>query len=73
LVPLLAFDRAGHRLGYGAGYYDLTLAQLRARKAVVALGLAYAVQEVATVPTTPRDALLDLVLTEREVIDFRGM
>jgi 5-formyltetrahydrofolate cyclo-ligase len=72
LVPLLAFDRAGHRLGYGAGYYDLTLAQLRARKAVVALGLAYAVQEVATVPTTPRDALLDLVLTERDVIDLRG-
>jgi 5-formyltetrahydrofolate cyclo-ligase len=72
LVPLLAFDRAGHRLGYGGGYYDLTIAQLRARKAVVAVGLAYAAQEIAKIPATPRDAALDLVLTEREVIDLRG-
>ncbi len=72
LVPLLAFDRAGYRLGYGGGYYDLTLAQLRSRKAVTAVGLAYAVQEIAQVPTTPRDAVLDLVLTEREVIDLRS-
>jgi 5-formyltetrahydrofolate cyclo-ligase len=72
LVPLLAFDRTGRRLGYGGGYYDLTLARLRARKAVVAVGLAFAVQEVPAVPTTPRDALLDLVLTEHEVIDLRG-
>jgi 5-formyltetrahydrofolate cyclo-ligase len=72
LVPLLAFDRAGHRIGYGAGYYDLTLAQLRARKAIIAVGLAFAVQEIAAVPATPRDARLDLVLTEREVLDLRG-
>ena len=72
LVPLLAFDRTGHRIGYGAGYYDLTLAQLRARKPVIAVGLAFAVQEVPTAPATPRDALLDLVLTEREVLDLRG-
>ncbi len=72
LVPLLAFDRAGHRLGYGGGYYDLTIAQLRAHKAVFAVGLAFAAQEVPTVPATPRDARLDLVLTEREVIDLRG-
>ena len=72
LVPLLAFDRSGGRLGYGGGYYDSTLMQLRARKTVVALGLAFAVQEIPAVPTTPRDAPLDLVLTEREVIDFRG-
>jgi 5-formyltetrahydrofolate cyclo-ligase len=72
LVPLLAFDRAGHRIGYGAGYYDLTITQLRARKAVVAVGLAFAIQEVAAVPATSRDARLDLVLTEREVIDLRG-
>ena len=72
LVPLLAFDRAGHRIGYGAGYYDLTIARLRARKAVMAVGLAFAIQEVPAVPATPRDARLDLVLTEREMIDLRG-
>ena len=72
LVPLLAFDRSGGRLGYGGGYYDLTLMQLRARKTVVAVGLAFAVQEIPAVPTTLRDAPLDLVLTEREVVDFRG-
>jgi 5-formyltetrahydrofolate cyclo-ligase len=71
LVPLLAFDRAGGRIGYGGGYYDRTLAQLRVRKAVVAVGLAFAAQEVPAVPATPRDARLDLVLTEREVIDLR--
>jgi 5-formyltetrahydrofolate cyclo-ligase len=72
LVPLLAFDHRGHRLGYGAGYYDITVAALRAQKPVTAVGLAYAMQEVAEVPTTPRDARLDLVLTEREVIEPRG-
>ena len=72
LVPLVVFDRAGHRIGYGAGYYDLTIARLRARKAVMAVGVAFAIQEVATVPATARDARLDLVLTEREMIDLRG-
>ena len=72
LVPLLAFDRAGHRVGYGAGYYDLTITQLRARKPIMTVGLAFAAQEVPAVPATPRDARLDLVLTEREVIDLRG-
>jgi 5-formyltetrahydrofolate cyclo-ligase len=71
LVPLLAFDRAGHRIGYGAGYYDLTIAALRERKPIIAIGLAFAAQEVPAVPATPRDARLDLVLTEREVIDLR--
>jgi 5-formyltetrahydrofolate cyclo-ligase len=73
LVPLLAFDRAGHRIGYGAGYYDLTMAGLRARKAITAVGVAFADQEIPVVPATPRDARLDLVLTEREVIDLRGV
>ena len=71
IVPLAAFDRTGHRIGYGAGYYDLTIAGLRADKAVVAIGIAFAVQEIAAVPATPRDARLDLVLTEREIIDCR--
>jgi 5-formyltetrahydrofolate cyclo-ligase len=72
LVPLLAFDRTGHRIGYGAGYYDMTIAKLRAMKPVVAVGLAFAAQEIGQVPVTPRDARLDLVLTEREIIDLRG-
>jgi 5-formyltetrahydrofolate cyclo-ligase len=73
LVPLLAFDRAGHRIGYGAGYYDMTINRLRARKPVTAVGIAFAAQEIPKIPTTPRDARLDLVLTEREVIDLRGV
>jgi 5-formyltetrahydrofolate cyclo-ligase len=72
IVPLLAFDRGGHRVGYGAGYYDLTLTALRARSSVVAVGIAFAMQEIGSVPLTPRDARLDLVLTEREVIDCRA-
>ncbi len=72
LVPLLAFDRTGHRIGYGAGYYDKTIGELRERKAIAAIGLAFAAQEIAMVPVTERDAKLDLVLTEREVIVFEG-
>ena len=72
IVPLLAFDRRGNRIGYGAGYYDMTISALRAKKPAVAVGIAYAMQEVPAVPVTPRDVRLDLVLTEREVIDFRG-
>jgi 5-formyltetrahydrofolate cyclo-ligase len=72
LVPLLAFDRAGHRIGYGAGYFDLTILALRAKKAVVAVGIAFAAQEIPAVPATTRDARLDLVLTEREIIDCRS-
>ena len=71
IVPLAAFDRRGHRIGYGAGYYDMTIHRLRSIKPVVAVGIAYAAQEVPEVPATPRDERLDLVLTERDVIDFR--
>ena len=72
IVPLAAFDRHGHRIGYGAGYYDLTINALRAQKKVIAIGIAFAAQEIPKVPATERDARLDLVLTEREIIDFRG-
>jgi len=72
IAPLLAFDRGGRRLGYGAGYYDMTIMGLRARKPVVVVGIAFAAQEIAHVPTTARDASLDLVLTEREIIDCRA-
>ena len=63
LVPLLAFDRAGVRLGYGGGYYDRTLARLRAIKPVIAIGLAFAGQEMADVPFGPHDQRLDWVLS----------
>ena len=72
IVPLACFDRAGHRIGYGAGYYDMTINALRAKKKVVAIGIGFAAQEIPRVPATERDARLDLVLTERETIDFRG-
>jgi 5-formyltetrahydrofolate cyclo-ligase len=72
IVPLACFDRTGHRIGYGAGYYDMTIRGLRAKKKVIAIGIAFAVQEIAKVPATTRDERLDLVLTERETIDFRN-
>ena len=71
LVPLAAFDRQGRRIGYGAGYYDMTIARIRAMKPVVAIGLAFAAQEADKIPAEPHDAPLDLVLSERELIDFR--
>jgi 5-formyltetrahydrofolate cyclo-ligase len=70
IVPLACFDRVGHRVGYGAGYYDMTINALRAKKKVVAIGVAFAIQEIPRVPATERDEQLDLVLTEREVIDL---
>ena len=69
LVPLLAFDRRGGRIGYGAGYYDRTLAMLPGR---FRLGVAYAAQELDEVPTGPYDARLDAVATEYGVIICRG-
>jgi 5-formyltetrahydrofolate cyclo-ligase len=72
LVPLAAFDRAGHRIGYGAGHYDRALSKLRLEKPIVAIGLAFAVQEVEHVPAEPHDVPLDHVLTEKETISFRS-
>ncbi|MGE0701077.1 MAG: 5-formyltetrahydrofolate cyclo-ligase [Hyphomicrobiaceae bacterium] len=64
LVPLLAFDRAGRRLGYGGGFYDRTIAALRATGAIATVGLAFAAQEVDAVPALDYDEHLDWVLTE---------
>lgn len=69
LVPLLAFDRAGFRLGYGGGFYDRTLAALRAKDPLCrAVGLAYAGQEVEAVPREATDQPLDWIVTEAEAI-----
>ena len=69
-VPLACFDRRGHRIGYGAGYYDRTLTDLRAMKPVHAVGVAYGVCEVAAVPYETHDQSLDAVVTEQETILF---
>jgi 5-formyltetrahydrofolate cyclo-ligase len=63
LVPLLGFDQQGNRLGYGGGYYDRTLAELRAAGNVQAIGIAYDSQECASIPHAPHDARLDFIAT----------
>ncbi|WP_368664854.1 5-formyltetrahydrofolate cyclo-ligase [Caulobacter sp. Root655] len=68
VVPLLAFDREGRRLGQGGGYYDRALEALRSRRAVFALGLAYAGQETHGLPVEDHDQRLDAILTESEYI-----
>lgn len=68
LVPLLAFDRRGYRLGWGGGYYDRTLALLRKTGQCVAIGVAYAAQEVDEVPTDEYDQPVDWIITEQEAI-----
>ena len=73
LVPLAAFDRLGHRIGYGAGHYDRTLARLRDSRKIIAIGLAFAVQEIETIPALPHDVALDYVLTETQPFDFRSL
>lgn len=68
LMPLLAYDRAGHRLGYGGGYYDRTLAHLGARPILV--GFAFSGQEQETIPHQAHDVMLDAVVTERGLVFF---
>jgi 5-formyltetrahydrofolate cyclo-ligase len=72
LVPLAAFDRLGHRIGYGAGHYDHTFAHLRKTKAITGIGLGFAVQEIEAVPALAHDVALDYVLTETQMFDFRS-
>ncbi len=68
LVPLVAFDRRGGRLGQGGGFYDRSLRCLRSEGSVTAVGLAYAAQEIPAVPLTPDDERLNAVVTERGLI-----
>lgn len=70
IVPLVAFDRSGGRLGYGGGFYDRTLELLRSKRATLAIGFAFAAQEAEALPLEPTDQPLDMVITEREVISF---
>jgi len=70
LVPLLAFDRHGYRLGYGGGYYDRYLSEHRGRSALRAIGIAFAGQEVDELPREATDQRLDAVVTEERVIRF---
>jgi 5-formyltetrahydrofolate cyclo-ligase len=70
ITPLVAFDRAGARLGYGQGHFDRTLQALRRDHAVFVLGLAYAGQEVPRLPVEPHDERFDAVLTERGWIEI---
>jgi 5-formyltetrahydrofolate cyclo-ligase len=70
LVPLLAFDGTGHRLGYGAGYYDRTLAALRLARPIRAIGLAFDGQEIPQVPADGTDQPLDAVITESRTLVF---
>ena len=69
IVPLVAFTRAGARLGYGGGFYDRTLEGLRARRATLAIGFAYGAQEVPDLPVEPTDQSLDMIVTDSEIIE----
>lgn len=70
LVPLLAFDGRGYRLGYGGGFYDMTLARLRAGgRPVLAVGIAFAAQRVERVPNEATDQRLDWLVTEAGAVE----
>lgn len=64
LVPLAAFDRAGRRVGYGRGYYDGAIARLSQGRALLTIGICYAVQEVPEVPVEAHDRSLSAIVTE---------
>lgn len=69
VVPLVGFDRTGNRLGYGKGYYDATLKALRkTNPKILTIGVAFALQEVDTIPTDRHDEKLDVIITEKEII-----
>jgi 5-formyltetrahydrofolate cyclo-ligase len=69
IVPLVGFDRALHRIGYGKGYYDATLAALRTEKPpLLAIGVGFALQEVESLPTETHDMRLDVIITEKETL-----
>lgn len=70
-VPLLGFDAAGNRLGYGGGYYDRTLRALRADRKILAVGICYDEQEFTALPSHADDERLDMIITDRRIIPVR--
>lgn len=70
IVPLVAFDRQGNRLGYGGGYYDRTLQILRSAGPTLAIGFAYAAQEAEALPLEPTDQKLDAIVTDAFTLTF---
>src|SRR5256714_13595046 len=72
LVPLAAFDRLGHRIGYGAGHYDYTFAHLRKSKAVTGIGVAFAVQGIEAGPAVAHDVALGYVVNRDRAVGFWG-
>ncbi|WP_372574259.1 5-formyltetrahydrofolate cyclo-ligase [Ruegeria jejuensis] len=71
IVPLVAFDAKGGRLGYGGGFYDRTLEGLRAKRGTLAIGFAFDAQEAENLPLEPTDQPLDMLVTESRVLSFR--
>lgn len=73
IVPMVSFDNAGNRLGYGGGYYDTTLAYLRSKnKKLLVIGVAYAMQRVEKLPIHDGDEKMDMVVTEDGIVILRG-
>jgi len=70
IVPLVAWDAQGGRLGYGGGYYDRTLEGLRARGPVLAIGFAFNAQQADALPLEPTDQPLDMIVTEDRIVHF---
>ncbi|MFD0933950.1 5-formyltetrahydrofolate cyclo-ligase, partial [Methylobacterium trifolii] len=71
IVPLSAFDRSGQRIGYGAGYYDGAITRLSRNGPVLTIGMAFACQEIETVPAEPHDRPLDHLVTEAGPVPLR--
>ena len=73
IVPLAAFDRRGHRIGYGAGYYDQAIERLSRDGPVLTIGVAFSVQEIDEVPAEPHDRPLDHLVTETGLVPLRAV
>ncbi len=73
LIPMLAFDKNFNRIGYGGGYYDATIKFMRKKKSFLAIGLGYDKQEIKNVPILDHDQKMDLIVTEKRIIQKKGL